>query len=497
MTRIAILADLHLPDRDDTIKERVLDWALAECQRRAVSLIGLAGDMTSMGTELAASRFRAKLEAAGIPFIIALGNAELRTPGQTQAVARHFTTPEIMQNVVALDSSKIALSSHSRSFLAGIVQGEGEPVAAMTHCPLSYLPAEDQKLLVQGMDSGRISLLVTAHIHKDRSNLKQQNVRGMDPDKAIGGPSAIFIFDDATGAWTRTDVPCPMADLATWSQAVRTEFLSFLGISGMKSTVDGLKSAAEHAIPSFEIRAGVCDGAVKELDLWRSAGGKYLSCHLASFKSAEEGDAEVASSVDLCLKCACQYATMHVPFYATVAEMGRPDFFERTLLRYAKHLAPLAAAGVTIGIENLHLHQGEPVDENRGYGYTPAEYRQWVEAVKERMGYQGVGFHFDIGHARNNRILASLYNLSEWYAVLGGLFTGCHLHQVAPIDGKNVNHSPFASLYAPYVPLGGFLMAWRERSIKHVPMYLEIRSDEPVNSYIFLEDKIKTDFNKG
>ena len=67
--KVAVLADMHLPERTDTVKEPVFDWALAEAKRRGVDLIVGAGDMTAMGTTGAATRLLEKLRATGIPFL--------------------------------------------------------------------------------------------------------------------------------------------------------------------------------------------------------------------------------------------------------------------------------------------------------------------------------------------------------------------------------------------------------------------------------------------
>lgn len=491
MSRIAILADLHLPDRDDTVKEQVLDWALAECSRRSADLIVAAGDVTSIGTIPAAERFRMKLDRCGVPFIITPGNAEIRRPAQTGRVLRILDTREFSNGVLVLDSSKIALSEKSRTSLVRMLEGR-TPFVAVTHCPLDYLPEEDQALLKRGLADCSISLLVTAHIHKDKDAGRQQNVRGMDPDKAIGGPAAITFFDNEGGRWQRTNVSCPLCDPGSWQAEDRAEWLAHLGISGMFNNLEGLKAAALNKIPSFEIRytdecveeeAGI-EAAVRQ---WREAGGRNLSMHLPSMKSDTDMDEEIKVACAQALSFGCNFATIHVPSFATMGEMSYATFKNKTLDRFARSLESLAAAKVTIGIENMHMRVNEADGENRGYGFTPSECREWIDLLKERMQYSDIGFHFDIGHARNNRSLASRYNLSEWYAELGSIMTGCHLHQVSPGEGKSENHTPFDSLYEPYIPLGAFLMAWQRGQVNHVPMYLEIRSAPPVDTYLTLK----------
>ena len=88
--KFAVLADLHLTDRADTVKENVLDWALACIKAEQVDCIVSAGDLTAVGTVPAARRIMEKIRATGIPFIGTAGNAELRTPDQAEEVLNWF-----------------------------------------------------------------------------------------------------------------------------------------------------------------------------------------------------------------------------------------------------------------------------------------------------------------------------------------------------------------------------------------------------------------------
>ena len=64
--KIALLADLHLPDSERTVKEEVLDWALSAAVRLGADRIVGAGDLTATGTVRAAGRLRRRLESTGI-----------------------------------------------------------------------------------------------------------------------------------------------------------------------------------------------------------------------------------------------------------------------------------------------------------------------------------------------------------------------------------------------------------------------------------------------
>ena len=60
--KIAVFADLHLPDRPDTVKEQVLDMAVHHLRGvEKVDQILCAGDMTAAGTVAASERLIRKL----------------------------------------------------------------------------------------------------------------------------------------------------------------------------------------------------------------------------------------------------------------------------------------------------------------------------------------------------------------------------------------------------------------------------------------------------
>lgn len=491
MFSFAVIADLHLPDRTDTCKERVLDWALAEARRQDVSLIACAGDLTSIGTVPAAERFRAKLDACGIPFLICPGNAELRRPRQTAAVLDALQTPEEDSGVLMLDSSRIRLSTRSRNLLERRCQEGPAPFAAVTHCPLSYLPNEDQTLINACLSSGRLSLLVTAHIHKDVRAGRTQNIRGIDPDKAIGGAAALSLFSTSDGIhWKRQDIPCPLCNPDDWTRNERHEWLAHLGICGMDDNFAGLTAATSYALPFFELRCSqeLCENKrhlQSQLASWRAAGGRLLSMHLPSLNEDPAADTEVAAAAALALELQCERVTVHVPVFETAARMENAACLANVLERYARVLSPLSSRGVIIGIENMHLKSGNPINENRPFGCTPPECRSFVQALATKLN-ANVGFHLDIGHARNNLALASRYNLTEWYAEMGDITNGYHIHQLTPASGKNPNHSSFINLFDAYIPLGAFMMAWHENQLNHAPIFLEVQSAPPIDSFLRL-----------
>ena len=78
--KIAVLADLHLVDISDTVKENVLEQALKLIKSSDVDAVICAGDMISAAANEALNRLNDKLCALKIPFIYAFGNTENAIP---------------------------------------------------------------------------------------------------------------------------------------------------------------------------------------------------------------------------------------------------------------------------------------------------------------------------------------------------------------------------------------------------------------------------------
>ena len=256
MFTVAILADLHLPDAADTVKETVLDWALTEAKAQKVDLIVGAGDLTGTGTEAAAMRIRLKLEKTKIPFLLTPGNAEMRDPAWKKRSSAILATPRQYDHVVLLDSSTRMFAARDRELLKELTRQGGQNLLAVTHCPMATLDDGDRKLLEQAASAGTIGQLVAGHYHSDTREVKYSLVRGLDPDKAAGGAPALALFTlDDSGNWSRRDIACPAADPRLWPENERREWLNHLGISGMAAPLDSLALAVE-AIAVGQIEVG-------------------------------------------------------------------------------------------------------------------------------------------------------------------------------------------------------------------------------------------------
>lgn len=491
MTTIALLADIHLPDREDTVKDLVWDWALAEARRQGAELLVGLGDLTSIGTSKAARRVRRKLEATGLPFVLSPGNAEFRSRAQTAAVLHALSTPRRHGPVLSLDSAKGWLSADSRADLAALADGGERNLLVATHWPPSELPTEDRAKLEELMAAGVIGCLAVGHKHCDVSREACQQIRGLDPDKAQGGPPALVIMRQSSQGWQRQDIACPLADPRLWPEAERREWLANLGISAMRQTMAGLADACAEGVAAVELRYDATRSIagselLPALAAWREAGGRCLSMHCPSIVwvgGAVTGAAELRACAEYSCRLGVDRVTLHVPG-VTVQELQRDaETREALLAATCDCLRPLVDAGIAIGIENMHMRSGEKVGTRRGFGYIPRECQEWIRALRGRLGEEAVAFHLDIGHARNNSWYSSLYNISEWYAEMGSWLNGCHLHQYSLVDGRYGNHYPLHELFGGFISLASLFMSWQIGQCRRVPMFLEIRHEASIVSY--------------
>jgi hypothetical protein len=146
------------------------------------------------------------------------------------------------------------------------------------------------------------------------------------------------------------------------------------------------------------------------------------------------------------------------------------------LAKFADTMQVLLENNVVIGIENLHTSAGKDTFETRNFGCTIEECRLWIELLREKFSTDKIGFHLDVGHARNNAPISGRENLSDWYAEMGDLLNGWHLHQVEHKNGEFSNHRPLTGFYDKLISLGGLFMAHRAGQLKKAPMFLESRT---------------------
>ncbi len=480
--KIAVFADLHLTDNFGTVKNEVLEWALTEVRRRQADMLCLIGDLTAQGTTRQADRILDRIGKLGLPWCSTPGNAELRT-GVTETEKRFDIPAPETAGIVTVNTARNEPDPDELAKLAALPDGAGCLLA--THNPVRNWSEAARSAVRKAEQRRAVTAVIAGHSHHDEPEI----LRGLDPDKASGGPPMFSILSREQDGWKREDVVMPGVDPAEWKESDRAELRNMLGISTMWEPMDGLEFAIRNRIPHVELRFPLNEpeSLAAPLARWRENGGRTLSLHLPSLTPGDDGG-KLRQAAECAVRLHCERVTLHVP-KVTAAEY--PAEREHLLDRFAKDLEPVLKNDLTVGIENLHTRPDARTDDRRNYGCTIEECRTWIEQLRERFAPAKIGFHMDLGHARNNAPFSGRENLSDYYRELGQMINGWHFHQV--VQGKDgfLNHQKLTGFYDKLISLGGWFMAWRSGQLAPAPVFLEVRDmEENRESYLRLTERL-------
>ena len=486
--KAAILADLHITDFIGTVKQDVLDWLAAKLCAVKPDIVILIGDMTALGNDFQNRRVLDFVNGLALPWCSTPGNAEFRTSREN--ARPWYVAPPKGAPILLVDSSDYNPPVEDLQAMTALPDNANFLLA--THVPPYEWPEEAQNALKAAQERRAITAVIAGHQHDDGAD----RLRGLDPDKAAGGPPMFELWDNDSGAWRRSQVVMEEADVRAWPQAEREALFSRFGVAAMWEPLETLESAVELKIPHIELR----EGSLLQLDervllaqisKWRDSCGETLSLHLPNLTPNDDGG-KLRASAERAVRMGCSRVTLHVP---AVTAADFPKCASTLLNNFKERMSPLLDKPIDIGIENLHTYAGKESDEQRNYGCTIAECRNWIDMLRRNTGCPRIGFHFDIGHARNNRPFNSAENLSDYYKELCPIANGCHFHQVnpAPTGGDSGNHTPFTGLYEKFISLAGFFLAWRRGQFAlNPPIYLEIRGKGlGIQTYGKLQELIK------
>ena len=498
--RLIQITDLHLSDRTDTAAADALEWAIGAANRLAPDLVAVTGDITTYGTQDAARHFLEAAANLNAPWLLTPGNAELRTPGampvlsSCPASCRSLRLGEVQFLLPDTSSGKMLQSD--RHLLEHELSAAG-PAAILTHYPMDVLDADSRAWIEALLAEHPVELYLAGHRHFDRTRsihgCQEIMTRGLDPDKAFGGPPGIHLLqrhDD--GTWTAEAIPWPHAHNLLPAETEHSP----VGWSIHGDPLEAMQQTQRTDLNVLELRpreptynlAATAD----ELASLRRDRAIYLSWHLPNLtwnetSAAVEGEQIVARQVDDARACGVDALTVHVPRIGAArmsdAQGARTDAWETFLACYDKLFRAAAADGIRLSIENIHNAPGTPEDRtSREFATEIGEYLDWIAAVTDRIGgdITRIGAHFDVGHARNNGALGNRQPLGDWYARIGANITGYHIHQVRPHEetGKLTNHRDIPSVYSRTISYAGFLHAWSKSQLNRAPLFIEVRDTE-------------------
>ncbi|MEM6821057.1 MAG: metallophosphoesterase [Verrucomicrobiota bacterium] len=498
---MAVLSDLHLSEFSNTSQEAVLRWAVDTLNQCNFDVIVFNGDMTQRGCANQVHHFNSIVAGLDIPLIRVPGNTDRRTEiGESD---RSLLFSENRSFVLGSCGVFLFDSSHGR-----IEMGDREryleltrnanltSIALVNHYPFDLLDKNSQEWLCVVSQDSRVSLAVVGHNHEDSvdffGSLEVHRIRGLDPDTARGGDPSVACFFLDKGKWTREALEFEEGRVSLWETDEKQELERALGFSCMNQTLDGISWAIENNVEAVEIRGPSAlqenfDELNELVKAWRSqVEGAYLSVHLPDlFWDSKIGVKNCDlwnDSIELALELEAQAMTIHPP-RVSVADLCDHGEIKNEFLEFKiSTLRPAINSSMILGIENLHTNASEEYDSSRGFGYTPQEIRMWIDLLRNTSCYQKWGFHFDVGHAFNNRPLSNEFSLNAWCSLLGREATGLHIHQIAFEGGKFRNHYPLYGWRKGLISYTGILWSWRNGFLNHVPMFVEIRDSEPWKS---------------
>ena len=473
--RLAVIGDLHLTENPKSLTcKKILPRALALAEEaKAHALIGI-GDLTASGTEKQTHLLMAALKKSPLPFYSTCGNAETRSNNRLAASMQNIPAPENIP-VIFMDSSHAKVKENDLARLAALPANSH--FLLCSHYPPEMWQEEAVQILEEAVERKAVTSVLCGHVHQDGIN----TMRGLDPDKASGNPPAVvFMERKEDGSWDRSEKILEDMDPAQWTEEEKKVFLSHLGVSCMQEPLETLEEAASLSIPVVELRYEALDNMSNSLLLavkkWRANGGKCLSLHLPNLRP-HEGDSscDLAKGVRYALELGCDRVTLHVP------EVTASLFPEKKAVlteNFVKLLTPLMEKNIVIAIENLHTKYQKWGEDERNYGCTIEECASWIEHLKNVTSYANIGFHCDIGHARNNVPFSISEYMSDYYAEERLPFKGFHFHQIVKIEEYHFkNHFPLLGFYDKVISLSGYFLARKNALIPaDAPVILEINT---------------------
>ena len=468
--KLAIMEDLHLPYRRDALQYQALNYYLKEIEKSGADALVVPGDFTADGNRETADFFLSAMDTLHIPVLVMTGNAEYRDP-ESLSFIRSLplrAKNELSGGVIfTLRDGEGAVSKED----ALLLREANEKTPVFLHHPIESLSEPSRTRMAAFREAHPEVPIFVGHAHIEKREGNTYYLNAADPDKAIGMEPCIYFYDTEEKTLTKTHFPCP----------VPKDFASYIGISAFHPLED-LAFAAEKGLYAVELRPSVVkterEALVRAIERFRACGGRIVSFHFPNIAERDGSLAEaeeLLSYAALCSECGANRVTVHAPSVPLSMIEKDPAFLEGIADLCALALNALPE-GCEVGVENMHMAKGD-TPENRRFGYTPEECEQYIRLLQKRTS-RPVGFHFDSGHARNNRPLSQIYTQSVWMAALGQRINGCHIHQVLHENGKFFNHCPITEPYGALISYATFFRMWEEGRIRKAPIFLEIRPTE-------------------
>jgi predicted phosphodiesterase len=467
--KIAFFGDVHLPVFKETLPYKVLDWAMQDIQKKADCAI-FVGDATCDGNEQTYLYFLGKMQSVHLPFLFIPGNSDLRDVRSKEKIKILSSPCENQVGEVCVYAVNDSDGEISEETYADI-ENAGEKDVVFMHHPISCLKKEHSKRMSLWRETHSTTKLFFGHLHRSKIEGFDYSLQALDPDKSIGEPPCITYYDTRTGGVEKSYFSAPLPN----------DLSLYLGISCYLPNRD-IPIAIKHRLRYLELRPNCLQTGEEELlallEEWRKNGGETLSVHLPDL-GYKNGEVWMNGDLDKLLafaeKANADRLVQHVPALS-IREAERDKAMLEKIAEYLGNKLNSCLKTFTIGVENMHMKQGEKADGNRGFGYLPEECLLFKNILASH--YKGkVGINFDIGHARNNPPYSQTYQIGSWLALVGKEAVSYHLHQVRNGANGFENHTAITSLYGDLISFASFFRLWSDGEIAKAPVILEIREE--------------------
>jgi len=473
--KIGIVCDVHLTDRKESPQYAFLKLAAEQMKKDGIHTVICLGDITSRGNVAAWWLYRELFSE--FEHYEVVGNWDAKNPATRETIMRLAKRPVLSiggRKLIGIHTPDGKIEQQDRDLLKMLKPGD----ILVMHHNIHTLEQKSGHWLLKLAIRVPITIL-HGHRHWDLfekiGSSRVFGMRGLDPDKAVGGFPAINYLTISEGDVTLQTTPFPLP------KAYLEDTARFFGLSCVDNQLD-ISYATEHNVKYVELR---CNGTqwkpdmtlLPALEAWRKKTDGYLSIHMPNLHYMDGqlcGQEQWMAALEYAVALKADSLTIHPP-RASISAMENGGPVWKQFLELYVAAAKAVPASMKIGIENLHRRNGEPLDETRGFGYLPEEVSSWIDAINEALGECRVGHVLDVGHAQINGTFAGLYPLSTWYQSMGQKTVAYHIHQVIANDVKTVDHSAIENWFGPKINYTGFFYAWHVGILKHAPVFLEVK----------------------
>ena len=475
--KIAFICDMHLPESKNSPQYAFFRFALEQMRRDGINTVVNLGDINSFGQVEPFEDYIEEMKSFEGYYVF--GNSEVRDESTLEKMMSLKTKPCFKvgnRTFLGINTPYADIDEEDRARLETLKDGD----VVLLHHYVRSLHKDSREFFEKLLEEKALTVF-HGHAHYYIDNVvgksRVYGLRALDPDKSIGDYPCITYAEVTDGGFELEE------KLFGLEKEVMADFRDHLGISCVNNERD-IGYAIEKGIKNVEIR---CRN-LKEVDYdalplvkkWRDTCGEYLSLHMPDVKYKDgdfSGEDKWNAALEFAKALGVNGITIHPPV-AKRADMQEKAVYDR-FLKYYTDAVEFMGDGVKVGIENMHMSKGEKNDETCGFGFCPDEVASWIDAINEKLGNKcRVGHTLDVGHARNNGIIASTHPISRWYEIMGSRTVAYHIHQAIMEKGEMKNHCAIENWFGPMISYVSFLYAWKVGMINRVPVFLEVKGAE-------------------